>query len=146
MNTNKKLANRFKLTKDQIKIYEWLSKQNINTDEGTLIFWAKTYSSKRLQEVVEFANARRNAGQEIHNIGGWIYKFLKSNEPVATEEYEMNRNAAQDFCKIRSWQNLKIYEKYIKDEITGDDLSLLMNVEEFKRSLEALYEKSELYK
>lgn len=143
---NKKLAIRFKLTKDQIEVYEWLSGQNINTDENTLMFWTKKYSSKRLKEVVEFANARRRAGQEIYNIGGWISTFLKSNAAVVTEEYEINRKTAEEFCKIKSWQNLKIYEKYVRDEISGDDLSLLMNTEEFKRSLEALYQKSELYK
>ncbi len=143
---NRKLAKRFKLTEDQIKLYEWLSKQHINTDEGTLIFWIKTYSPKRLREVVEFANARRITGQKIHNIGGWIYRFLKSNEPVITDQYEINREFAKNFSKIKLWQALKIYEKYVKDDVTGEDLSLLMNIEEFKRSLEALYQKSELYK
>ena len=146
MSINKKLVNRFKLTEDQIKVYEWLSMQNINTDEGTLIFWAKTYSPKRLREVVEFANTRRNAGQEIQNIGGWINKFLKSNEPVVTDQYEVNREVAKNFTKTKNWKDLKIYEKYVKDEITKDDLSLLMNTEEFKRSLEALYQKSKLYR
>lgn len=146
MNINKKLANRFKLTKDQIEVYEWLRNQNINTDEGTLIFWVKTYPSKRIREVVEFANARRKAGQEIRNIGGWIYRFLKSNESVVTDQYETNRDVAKKFSKSKNWQALKIYEKYVKDEVTGDDLPLLMNIEEFKRCLEALYQKSELYK
>ena len=145
MNMNKKLAKRFKLTEEQIEIYEWLSKQKINTDEGALIFWIKTYPSKRLKEVVEFANARRSAGQEIHNIGGWIHKFLKSNDSVVTDQYEINRKLAKDFSRIKVWKALKIYEKYVKDDVTGDDLSLLMNIEEFQRCLEALYQKSELY-
>ena len=47
---------------------------------------------------------------------------------------------------MNQWDTLKVYEKYIKDSTTGDDLSLTMNTEEFKRLLEALYEKSQLYR
>lgn len=146
MNANNNLAIKFKLSDDQIILYEWLKTQNINTDDNTLIFWVKTYSLKRLKEVVNFANARKNAGQNIRNLGGWIHQFLKSNQPVVNDLYAANRNLSQEFSKHKNWKSLKIYEKYVRDTITGDDLSLSMNTEEFKRALEALYQRSEIYK
>ncbi len=43
-------------------------------------------------------------------------------------------------------QNVKIYEKYLKDEITGDDLPLTLSQETFERALESLFQKSQKYK
>ena len=45
----------------------------------------KTYSPKRIKEVIEFANARRKTGQEILNIGGWINNFLKNGNAVVND-------------------------------------------------------------
>jgi len=146
MNIDKNLAHKFKLSDNQIEIYAWLKGQNLNIDDGTLIFWVKTYPSNRLKDVVNFANSRRNAGQNIQNIGGWIYKLLKDNSPVVTEQYEVNREFTKTFSKLKKWEELKIYEKYVKDTVTEDDLSLLMETESFKRALEALYQKSKLYR
>lgn len=43
-------------------------------------------------------------------------------------------------------QKIKIFEKYVKDSVTGDDLSLTMRIDDFKYSFEKLYQKSKLYK
>jgi hypothetical protein len=137
---------KYKLSKEQIGIYEWLKEQGINTDDNTLCYWVKTYDSKRIRDVVEFANSRKKAGQEIRNIGGWIQKLLKSGLAVVDDNCQVNLVFAKQFIETTKWNDLKIYEKYIKDMVTGDDLPLTMEIVEFRRALEFLYQKSLLYK
>lgn len=140
------LTKKFKLTDEQIKIYIWLKKQGINTDDETLCYWAKTHSSIRLKEVVEFTNARIASGQKILNVGGFIRNFLQSGNAVVNDTCKFNREYALEYSKIKNWNDLKVYEKYVKDSVTGDDLPLTIVINEFKAALERLYEKSCLYK
>lgn len=136
----------FKLTKDQAEVYAWLKKQGLNTDDDTLNYWSRKYPAKRIIEVVNFANGRRNAGQYIRNIGGWVHKFLKTGLAVENDDCIANREFTQKFSMINNWVELHIYEKYVKDEITGDDLPLTIPIDTFKKALEALHQRSQLYK
>lgn len=95
---------------------------------------------------MEFAFARRESGQSISNIGGWIHKLLKSDARVVNDECKRNRDLAKQFAQTNQWQDLDIFEKYIRDKVTDCDLPLTMPLKEFSRALEALYEKSKLYK
>jgi hypothetical protein len=140
------ITKRYKLTKEQEEIYEWIKTQKINTDDNTLCYWVKTYSPRRVKEVVDFANARRTSGQEIPNVGGWIHSLLKNEQIVVNDTCKLNREFSVKFMKSKKWTDLKIFEKYVKDGITGDDLPLTMTVEDFRSSLESLYQKSILYK
>lgn len=144
--TKKNLTIRFKLSKDQLETYTWLKEQQINTDDMTLCYWAKTYPAKRIKEVIEFGYARQKEGQAIRNFGGWISSFLKTGKIVVNDCCKLNREFVKEFVVLKNWPDLKIYEKYVKDDITGDDLSLTIANLDFKRSLEALYNKSQLYK
>src|SRR5438034_900116 len=137
---------RYKLSKEQSEVYKWLKEQHLNTDDNTLCFWCKTYTSKRIQEVVNFAKARQAMGQSINNIGGWIQKFLKEGQAVVDENCRINRTFATNFVNSQNWNTLIVYEKYVRDTITDDDLPLNLAIEDFKRSLVALYEKSQLYR
>lgn len=140
------LIKKYKLTGEQEKTYSWLKQQNLNTDDRTLCYWTKLYSSKRIQEVVNFAKSRRNAGQDIRNIGGWIQQFLKKGHQVVDENCMINRTYLKKFIEETKWKELNIYEKYIKDTVTGDDIPLNLEADSFMRSLKALYQKSQLYK
>ncbi len=137
---------KYKLTKEQAEAYLWLKNQKLNTDDGTLSYWVKKYPLKRVQEVVEFAKARLEGGQNIKNIGGWINKFLKNNLIIVNGNCKINREILSKFLETAQWNDLLIYEKYIRDSITGDDLPLTIIPEDFKRHLKALYQKSQLYK
>jgi len=138
--------NKFKLNEQQRDTFNWLKQQKLNTDDNTLAFWALKYSTSRLKEVINFAYARQNSGQNIQNIGGWVHKLLKSDAPVVNNTSKQNRDFAESFARINEWNDLHIYEKYVRDEITNDDLPLTIPIDEFKRSLEKLYNKSRLYK
>lgn len=140
------IVKRYKLTKEQVEIYLWVKDQKINTDDGTICYWVKKYSPQRIRDVVCFANTRRNSGQKIHNVGGWIRWFLETEQIVVNEASNINHDFCVKFVESRKWAELKIFEKYVRDTITGDDLPLTMGVDDFRRSLEALYQKSQLYK
>ena len=135
----------YRLNMEQEEVYLWLKKQELNVDDGTLNFWARKYRAQRLMDVVQFAHARRSEGQQIRNIGGWIHKLLKEDSAVVNNGCIYNSDYAKQYAKAHQWQNLHIYEKYVKDGITSDDLSLTMPQDEFKRALEALHRRSELY-
>jgi hypothetical protein len=136
----------YKLTSEQNEVYVWLKNQSLNTDDDTLNYWVRKYPKRRIIEVVNFANSRRNGGQSIRNIGGWINKFLMTCIAVVNDECKINNEFLKKFIEINKWPELKIYEKYVKDEITGDDLPLTMAINDFRISLEALYKKSILYR
>jgi hypothetical protein len=140
------LIKKYKLTEEQTKIYAWLKSQNLNTDDQTLCYWVKKYPSRRIQEVVNFGNTRKDAGQNIRNMGGWVQKFLKTGQAVVDDNCKTNKEFSLSFAVSEKWNDLKIYEKYVKDIATGDDLSLNMDSKDFKRCLEALYQKNQLYK
>ena len=140
--------NRFnaRMNEKQQEIYEWLKIQGLNTDDNTLSYWSRTYDVQRIRDVVNFAHKRRSEGQNIKNIGGWVHNLLKTDVPIINNESEANKKFAEDFMRSNKWSDLRIYEKYVKDDITGDDLPLTIKENDFRRSLEALYEKSSIYK
>jgi hypothetical protein len=136
----------FKLTEEQTEIYNWLKEQGLNTDDDTLNYWSRKYPSHRLREVVNFGHARRTSGQNIPNLGGWVHKLLMNGLAVVNDECKNNREFAEEFARANKWEDLKIYEKYVKDLVTEDDLPLTMSSEAFIRALESLCRKSQLYK
>jgi len=141
----KRACEKYPLTTEQVKIYLWLRVQKLNTDDDTLHYWSRHYPEYRIKDVVNYAHARLFAGDLIKNIGGWISKILKTESAVVNDGCIFNHKFAEEFVKSRGWSELKIYEKYVKDEITESDLPLTIAVDEFKRALNALYEKSQLY-
>lgn len=136
----------FKLTEEQTEIYNWLKEQGLNTDDDTLNYWSRKYPSHRLREVVNFGHARRTSGQHIPNLGGWVHKLLMNGLAVVNDECKNNREFAEEFARANKWEDLKIYEKYVKDAVTEDDLPLTMSSEAFIRALESLCRKSQLYR
>lgn len=135
----------YKLTVEQERVYIWLRSQELNVDDNTLNYWARKYHPQRLVDVVRFAHARRAAGQQIRNMGGWIQKFLRDGAPVASDACLDNRRLAQQYATENHWTSLHIYEKYIKDETTGDDLPLTLPRDEFLRALESLHQRIQRY-
>jgi hypothetical protein len=140
------LSNKYNLNESQAALFNWLKEKGLNTDENTLAYWSWKYPPKRVIEVIQFAHARRESGQVIRNIGGWVQKMLMTGMPVVNDLCKSNRDAAQRYVKENGWIDLSIYEKYVKDNVTNDDLPLTMSQDDFKRALEALHSKSLRYK
>lgn len=135
----------YRLTEKQQRVHDWLKGQGLNVDDDTLNYWTRKYPAQRLVDVVRFAHTKRAQGHEIRNMGGWIHKMLKDGTAVVTDECESNRKLTQQYAKENNWASLQVYEKYIKDKITGDDLPLTLSKDEFSRALEALYNRVQLY-
>lgn len=135
----------FLLTKEQYDVYVWLKQQGLNTDDETLSFWAKTYESKRIKDVINFAHKRLSDGQKIVNIGGWVHKLLKTDCAVVNERSNENLEYAHEFVKANNWKELRIFEKYVKDTVTNEDLPLELQTKDFQRALQSLFEKSSTY-
>ena len=94
------------LTKEQHEIYQWLIKQELNTDHQTLNYWSRVYPEQRLKDVVNFANRRIANGEKIRNIGGWVHKLLKTALAVVNEISQSNRAFAQNFTQRNKWTEL----------------------------------------
>jgi hypothetical protein len=139
-------GSKYKLTSEQTEIYTWLKAQEINTDDDTLNYWSRTYRAQRIMDVVNYAHNRRAKGELIRNIGGWIHKLLITESAIVNDGSKINRELAEQVVRKKNWVSLRIYEKYVRDEVTGDDLPLTISNIDFNRALEALYEKSLLYK
>ena len=135
----------YKLTEEQEKVYGWLKGQGLNVDDDTLNYWTRKYHAQRLIDVVKFAHARQAGGQQIRNIGGWIQKLLRDGAAVVNDDCQDNSKFARQYAAAHHWQSLHIFEKYVKDKTTNDDLSLTMSKEEFRRALEAMHRRVLLY-
>jgi len=132
--------------KEQLETYEWLKAQNLNTDDNTLSYWSRTYRTQNVKDVVNFAFRKISEGHNIMNIGGWVHMLLKSGKPIENVISDDNRKYTELFIKENQWADLRVHEKYVKDAVTGDDLPLTLSKDDFRRSLEALFRKSTLYK
>ena len=64
---------------------------------------------------------------------------------MVNSECQDNHRFAQQYAVENQWQTLHIYEKYVKDKGTGDDVSLTIPREEFRRALEGMYRRVQLY-
>ena len=137
---------KFTLTPSQREVYLWLKKQELNTDDDTLIYWSRRYSEKRLKDVVCLARKRRTLGHQIRNIGGWIHKLLMNESPVEDDHCKANRDFAKSYSAENKWYDLKIYEQYVRDVVTWDDISLMISPRDFAYALESLHERSQTYK
>lgn len=135
----------YRLREEEQKVYDWLKSQGLNVDDDTLNYWARKYPAQRLIDVVRFAHIRQAEGQQIRNIGGWIHKLLRDNDIVVNDTSQHNSRFAQQYATTNKWASLHIFEKYVKDETTGDDLPLTLPQEEFHRALKALHQRIQLY-
>lgn len=138
---NTTVCEKYKLTNEQKVVYEWLTTQNINTKDNVLAFWSKSYSSKRIMDVVNFAKEKQRIDGNIRNMGAWIHALLKNGRAVVNDDCNINRQVTLQFIDQHKWPTLRIYEKYIRDVAMGDDLPLTLPCDDFKRSLESLYRK-----
>lgn len=138
------LPTRFKLTEQQRENYLWLKSENIpNTSDETLIFWAKTYSFKRLFDVFKYA--KENSKETL---GGYMNYILSQEAVIANDICEENRQLAEDYKKSTNWHCLEIFEKHIKCPI-GDgekDIPLTLESKIFFEQLLNLHDLYQTYR
>lgn len=100
--------NPFCLSNDQLQTLEWLKSQQINTDEKTLSFWAKTYTCARLKDVFKHAKTKAKS-----NVGGYMNNLLKKSIKVECDTVRENREYAASIKELNSWNQLIIGDMYV---------------------------------
>ncbi len=123
---------RWKLTDDQYQNLVWLQDNGINSDEGTLAHWVKTYPFERLYDVLNHAKSKKPT-----NIGAYMQKLFKTDAIVENNTIKANASFAKDFAQAHGWNQLKVLGKYCTFPMNGIDIEipLSLNTEDFIKTL-----------
>ena len=117
--------NRWKLTDSQMSTFSWLQSLNQGTAEGTLIWWAKTYTKERLESAYNQAKLGAKA-----SVGGYMNKLLKTTNPIVSENTATNRSTAEEFKKSENWTALKIHQDKVSCKIhTGSIEDVMLHLD-----------------
>ena len=118
-------SRRWKLTEDQLDTFNFLDGDLIDTNEGTKIHWAKTYSLERIIEVYEEARAAKG----VRSIAAYMQKLLKSRAVVAKGHATTNKDFAEYFKDKTGWQQLEIMKKYVKVPCGNGSIEIDFNMQ-----------------
>lgn len=136
---------KFPLKPDQQKVLDWLKLTGIGLDCDTMMVFVRTYHEDRLREAVAFTLSQMGTGK-IKNPCGFLRNVLLGKIPMITAESQQNAQLARDFAALNNWNDVTFCKKYMRDEVTGDDLYYNLPHEVFCTQIQKLYDKSELYK
>lgn len=117
------------IEKDSLKL---LLESGINTDEGTMVHWAKTYTPANINSAIIEAK-QSNAS----NLGGYVQTLLKKNIAINHDYVEKNREVATFFSENVSRKIVpkKAYCVILLESGSTIDLSYSMDPEAFYRKL-----------
>jgi phage replication O-like protein O len=119
---NVSFPKKFKLTDDQVEIFNYLKTLSINSNDETLCWWAKNYTLARILEVY-------NASEGKNSIGAYMNRLLKVRANVAQVHAKMNREFAEDFKSRVRWHSLNIGKVYCTFPIGSDVQEISLNME-----------------
>jgi len=134
----KDCINRWKLDDAQSERLIWLQKQEINSDEGTLAHWSRSYSLERLKEV--FAYSKLNARD---NVGGYMNRILKKESQVDNENCQTNKAVADRFKEKFQWNSLEILKRYAKIHMPNgyeEEIPYNMSNKDFFNKLKSIHQ------
>jgi len=98
-------SRRWKLSPEQSETYEFLKNAGIDSQDGTFVHWAKTYSMER---IIDVFNEAKSKGAT--SIGAYMQKLLKTQANVSQSHSQDNKRVAWDLKK--KWPQLTINQKY----------------------------------
>lgn len=143
--SKKKSNTKFPLKKDQKQIFAWLRLQNIDSDDDTLTYYIRTYPEQRIKDAIAFMNEEVDKGIKIGSRGKFLRRVLDGTIVMKNAESEQNKLYAMGYSKMKDWRSLVFTEKYVRDEVTGDDLYFNLPSPVFHFALEKLHDKSTIY-
>lgn len=131
---------RWKLTEEQYENFLYMKDQGVDSDDGTLAHWAKTYPFERIFDVLGAAKINRAT-----SIGAYMNKLFKTDAIVQNSQLNANKQFAEDYKQQFGWHQLKICEKYCYFEFGRDkvEMPFNLNVEDF---MNRLIDKHEVFK
>jgi hypothetical protein len=123
---------RWRLTEHQQDILNFLRQENVDTDEKTLCYWAKTYSFERLESVLNAAKLKPRK-----SIGAYMNKLLTDQSIVENYNIKENTEFAKFYKKSGEITEMKIGKKFVTINFMEDlqEVNLNFEPEDFKRIL-----------
>lgn len=143
--SKKKSNTKFPLKKSQQQIFAWLRLQSIDSDDDTLTYYIRSYTEQKIREAIAFMNAEVDKGIKIDSRGKFLRRVLDGTIVMKNSDSEENKQLARAYAELKQWKSLVITEKYLRDEVTGDDLYFNLTPTVFQYALEKLHQKSEIY-
>lgn len=132
--TLESIAKRYRLIDSQVDTLSMLLVANLNTDAGTLAYWAKTFPFHIMKSYLDEAERRKPS-----NPGGYIRSLMKKGVKIAPDNEKENRQVAKLFQEIYGHSKLKINKSYVLILFSNGsnlDVSLNMEPQDFRNSLE----------
>lgn len=103
---------------------EWLKTLQLDTEEDTLSWWARTYPMMRLDEVHREAVKRNPA-----SVGAYMHKLLKKQAIVVSGRIELNAEFAKEFKAMYQWSALELHPKYALVKHGNHEIEIDFNME-----------------
>lgn len=108
-NKNLNAAIRWKLSESQAESFSWLKAQGIDSDDGKLSWWAKTYDLERLMDA--FYKAKE---AKARSYGRYMTKLLEKCVAVNKTYFSQNLEFATQYKEAHKWNQLEILQNYVK--------------------------------
>lgn len=128
------LIKKYKLTETQQDSLAYLNEQLIDTNEGTLCWWAKNYPIERLRECINYARK-----MNPDNLGRYINSLLINKTVINEKNILTNRESINLFKEIYGNSSFEITKKYVTIFLPSGstvDLQLTMNPDEFSQCVQ----------
>lgn len=130
---------RWKLTEEQFEHFEYLKREGVDSDEGTLAHWCKTYSFQRIYDVLQSAKSKPR-----RSIGAYMNKLFKDDIVIENSSIRANLEFAKEYKKCHQWAELKIGKKYVTIDFGTDKLEISLNLSP-ENFMNVMIEKHEIY-
>jgi hypothetical protein len=123
---------RYGLDEQQAETYRWLKDKRLQTDDGTLCYWAKKYSQERLENIY-----RETCRRRPENFSAYMGSLLLNNATVREDAAEECAKFAEDFKASNGWFALKIGTNFVSFDLgrSKEEISLKQKPESFARQL-----------
>lgn len=131
------VAKRFGAHGQSEQTFLWLKDKGLQTDDGTLCYWAKTYSLERLSDVYRETCRRTPA-----NYGAYMRTLLNKEAVISFVDPTECAQFAIDFKNANNWASLKIGKNYVTFDYgrSKEEISLRQTPENFGRQLVEKYQ------
>ena len=143
--SKKRSKTKYPLKKNQLPLFDWLKSQEIDSDDDTLIYYIRTYPEQKIRDAIGFMGRENEKGAKIGSRGAFLRRVLDGTITMQNANSDENKGIAKAFMELTQWSSLVITEKYIRDEVTGDDVYFHLPKEEFEKQLDKLHKKSQMY-
>ncbi len=130
---------RWKLTQEQVEHFDWLRNEGVDSDDGTLAHWCKSYPFERLYDVLNASKFKKPK-----SLGAYMQKLLKTDAIIENNTIKSNIAFAEEYKKAHGWGAMKTGKKFVTIPFDPDkmEISLSLECSEF---INVIIQKHEIY-